>query len=100
MNVRAIALPIAVLALWECAGRTVFQPSDTTTRPSDIVVAIAGAASDGSLAKATLETLSAASIGFAVAAALGILFAIPLGLSREFRSVTGLVIEFLRPIPA
>lgn len=100
MNIRAIALPVTVFALWELAGRSVFQPGDTTTRPSDIVAAIAGAAGDGSLVKATLETLSAASIGFAIAAGLGILFAIPLGLSRDFRSITGLVIELLRPIPA
>jgi len=100
MNVRAIALPFLALALWELAGRTVFLPSDTTTRPSDIAVAVAGAAGDGSLAKATVETLSAASIGFAVAVALGILLAIPLGLSRDLRSITGLVIELLRPIPA
>jgi ABC-type nitrate/sulfonate/bicarbonate transport system permease component len=63
-------------------------------------MAIAGAASDGSLAAATFETLSAASAGFAVAVVLGILIAVPLGLSRGLRSVTGIAIELLRPIPA
>jgi len=100
MNVRAVALPIAFFALWELAGHTVFLPSDTTTRPSDITLAIVGAASDGALAKATFETLSAASIGFAVAATLGVLLSIPLGLSRNLRATTGLAIELLRPIPA
>ena len=100
MNIRALAIPCAVLALWELAGRSIMPPSDSMTRPSDIVVALAAVAGDGSLIRATLDTLAAASAGFAIAVLLGITLAIPLGLSRSIRTITGPVVELLRPIPS
>ena len=100
MNPRGLAIPLAVLVLWELAGRTFALPGDSNTRPSDIALALVGAAGDGSLLKATLDTLSAAASGFAIAVLLGVTLAIPLGLSRRLRTITSPAVELLRPIPA
>ncbi len=100
MNFRPFAIPFAVLALWELAGRTTMPPSDSTTRPSDIALALSAAAVDASLFKGTLDTLGAAAIGFVIAVLLGITLAIPLGLSRSVRTIAGPVVELLRPIPS
>lgn len=97
---RSIAIPLGVLLIWELAGRTLFAPSDTTSRPSDIVAAAAYAMGDGSLFRASLETLGSAAAGFVIAACLGILIGVPLGLSRLARGIAGPTIELLRPIPA
>ena len=97
---RLAVVPVAVLALWEQAGRTVMPPSDSMTRPTDIVSALTAAAGDGSLIKATFDTLGAAAAGFAIAVLLGVTLAIPLGLSRRVRTITSPVVELLRPIPA
>lgn len=99
-SLRAAAIPLVALLVWELAGRLVFEPGDTTTRPSAIVLALHGALADGSLVRATLDTLRAAGAGFAIAAVLGVAIGIPLGLSRVVRGVTGPTIELLRPIPA
>jgi ABC-type nitrate/sulfonate/bicarbonate transport system permease component len=82
---RSFVIPIAVLLVWELAGHTVFTPTDTTSRPSDIARAAAAAIADGSFVRATLETLGAAAGGFAIAACLGILIGVLLGLSRIAR---------------
>jgi NitT/TauT family transport system permease protein len=99
MNTRALALPVLALALWELAGRTVALPSDSTTRPSDIVLAIVQAGGDGSLLRATTDTLAAAASGFLIAASLGVAIAIPMGLFRSLRNVISPMIELLRPVP-
>lgn len=97
---RSLVIPIAALLIWEGAERTAFSPTDTTSRPSDIVRAAAGAIADGSLAQATLETLGTAAAGLAIAACLGVLIGVSLGLSRIARGIAGPTVELLRPIPA
>jgi ABC-type nitrate/sulfonate/bicarbonate transport system permease component len=99
VNRRAFALPVIILAVWELAGRTIAPPTDSTTRPSDIVSALISAAADGSLLKATAETLGAAVGGFAFAVIFGVGLAIPLGLSTRLRNVIGPSIELVRPVP-
>jgi ABC-type nitrate/sulfonate/bicarbonate transport system permease component len=99
MNGRALALPLTILAIWESAGRTIALPTDSTTRPSDIASALISAAADGSLLKATSETLGAAAGGFAMAVVFGVGLAIPLGLSASLRNVISPSIELLRPVP-
>lgn len=97
---RSFLIPVAALLVWELAGRTTFTPTDTTSRPSDIALTAATAIADGSLVRATLETLGAAAGGFAIASCLGIVIGVLLGLSRLARGVAGPTIELLRPIPA
>lgn len=99
MIARAMAFPAVVLVLWELAGRTIAPPTDSTTRPSEIAVALMSALADGSLVKSTLETLTTATGGFAIAVIIGLCVAIPLGLSRKLRSIVGAPIELLRPVP-
>ena len=80
---RSFLIPVAALLVWELAGRTTFTPTDTTSRPSDIALTAATAIADGSLVRATLETLGAAAGGFAIASCLGIVIGVLLGLSRS-----------------
>jgi ABC-type nitrate/sulfonate/bicarbonate transport system permease component len=97
---RALAVPILALLLWELAGWTVFKPTDTSTRPSSFVLALVNAVRDGSILLSTFDTIVTAALGFAIAAALGLALGIPLGLSRVLRGVANPTIEMLRPIPA
>jgi len=97
---RGLALPIAALIAWETSGRTLFQPTDTLTRPSAMAAALVQAGMDGSLVQATAETLAGAAIGFLIASVLGTAAGIVLGSSRILGGVAGPTVELLRPIPA
>lgn len=99
MNGKAIVIPMLGFGAWELAGRTILPPTDSTTRPSDILAALWSAAADGSLASVTAETLASAAAGFLLATALGIGLAIPLGLSTRLRNIVTPSVELLRPVP-
>jgi NitT/TauT family transport system permease protein len=99
-SLRPIALPLLVLALWEAGSRAGMLPMDSFSRPSDVAAAFAGGMSDGSIALATWHTLEAAIVGFAMAAAAGMLCGVILGLAPRVERVVGPTLEALRPIPS
>jgi len=98
--VRGALIPVLVFAFWEIGSRGGFLPMDTFSKPSDIAVAFAAGVADGSIPLATLLTVQAALLGFAIAAAAGILVGVILGLSPLLERIVGPSIEALRPIPA
>jgi ABC-type nitrate/sulfonate/bicarbonate transport system permease component len=97
---KGLVIPALLVLLWELGSRAGVLPPDSTSRPSDIAVAFAQAMADGSLLRDTWLTFEAALLGFAIAAALGILLGAILGLSPRTERTVGPSIEALRPVPA
>ncbi|MDP3617102.1 MAG: ABC transporter permease subunit [Rhodoferax sp.] len=97
---RACCFPFSALAVLEWYSRTAGKDSDALAPPTAALRALGRAALDGSLLQATAFTLSAAALGLAVAAVLGIAFGIALGLSQRAAHVSFFSIEVLRPIPS
>jgi ABC-type nitrate/sulfonate/bicarbonate transport system permease component len=97
---RGVLIPAAALVLWEAGSRAGVLPMDTLSRPSDVATAFALALADGSILRATWQTVEAALAGFAIAAAGGILVGVVLGLSPLLERTVGPSIEALRPVPA
>ncbi|HET7766384.1 MAG TPA: ABC transporter permease subunit [Burkholderiales bacterium] len=97
---RGAAIPILILLLWEAGSRAGLLPMDTVSRPSHVAAALVGALADGSILRATWQTVEAALLGFAIAAAAGVLVGVILGLSPLLERTVGPSIEALRPVPA
>src|SRR5512141_1228431 len=97
---RGLVIPVLALALWELCSHAGAFPIDTLSRPSDIAAAGARGFIDGSIPLATWQTVQAALYGLAVAAVLGILFGVILGLSPRLDGVVGPSIDALRPVPS
>jgi NitT/TauT family transport system permease protein len=97
---RGAAIPVLVFLLWEAGSRAGLLPMDTLSRPSDIAAAFVRALADGSILQATWQTVEAALVGFAIAAAAGVLVGVILGLSPLLERTVGPSIEALRPVPA
>jgi ABC-type nitrate/sulfonate/bicarbonate transport system permease component len=74
--------------------------SDTLASPSDIALAWIEAARDGTLLKATLQTVGCALGGLAIGGLIGLTLGVLLGLSRIFDRLLVVSVEAVRPIPA
>lgn len=96
---RGLVIPVAALAGWELASRLGLLPMDTFSRPSDVVVAGLSIMADGSLLRATAETLQAALAGLGVAIAFGVPLGMVIGLSAGTRLMAGPTLDALRPVP-
>ncbi len=99
-SLRGLVIPVALIILWEAGSRAGFLPLDTLSRPSDIVLAARGGFADGSILLSTWETFEAAFTGFAIAAFVGVLIGIVLGLAPRLERIVGPSVDALRPIPA
>jgi ABC-type nitrate/sulfonate/bicarbonate transport system permease component len=99
-DLTGLIIPVSILFLWELFGRLGDLPVDAVSRPSDIAVAWFNSLIDGSLLLATWQTFETALLGLAIAAAVGVLTGVALGLMPLLEQVTGPTIEALRPIPA
>jgi ABC-type nitrate/sulfonate/bicarbonate transport system permease component len=97
---RALAAPLALLALLEAYARTAGQASDALAPPSAALRAFGRVLADGSLLEATGFTLAAAAAGLALGSAMGLMLGIVLGLSRRASASCALSIELLRPVPS
>ena len=97
---RGWVIPVLALVFWELSSHGEAFPIDTVSRPSDIAVALAGGFMDGSIPLATWQTMQAALFGLAIAAVLGILFGVVLGLSPRLEGIVGPSIDALRPVPS
>ncbi len=97
---RALTIPVLLLAALEWYTRTVGRTSDALAPPTAAAVALWKAALDGSLWQATAFTLGAAALGLLIGAALGLLLGIVLGLSPRAAKLSFLSVEVLRPVPS
>ena len=97
---RALAVPLLLLAALEWYARTVALGSDALAPPTAALQSLANAASDGSLWQATAFTLWSAALGLAIGSVLGILLGIALGLAPRAARMSFLSVEVLRPIPS
>jgi sulfonate transport system permease protein len=98
--IRPVAFPFALLAALEWWARTVGRGSDAVAPPSAALMALAGAAGDGTLWQATAFTLTSAALGLLMAGVLGVLCGTLLGLSPRISRWTFLSVEVLRPVPS
>lgn len=100
LALRPLVLPALLIGLFEVYARRAGLYSDAIAPPSQAVLAFWRALRDGSLWQATAFTLSAAGIGLALGALLGLLFGTVLGLSTRAARIGFLSVEVLRPVPS
>jgi NitT/TauT family transport system permease protein len=98
--VLGLLFPALVLALWEILARADVLPPDGFSRISRIAPAAWDGLADGTIWRRTWETLSAAAVGWAIAAAIGIPLGLVLGLVRPLDRLMSVTIEALRPVPS
>ncbi|GGE10095.1 ABC transporter permease [Rhizobium anhuiense] len=96
---RAALLPVALIGLAQLAATATALESDSLASPFDIAKAFFSVVADGSLLRATADTLKAAAAGCLLGVGAGSLLGIVLGLSRIADDALDLTIELLRPIP-
>jgi NitT/TauT family transport system permease protein len=96
---RAALLPVSVIVMAQVAATATQLESDSLASPAAIVAAFFAVLADGSLMRATLDTLMAALCGCIVGVGAGSLLGIVLGLFRLADDVLDLTIELLRPVP-
>jgi ABC-type nitrate/sulfonate/bicarbonate transport system permease component len=99
-TVVGLLLPFAILVAWQATSGLPGFPIDTLSRPTEIVAALVQAVRDGSLPRATVETLSAAFLGLALGGLVAVPVGFAIGASQRFDRMTNLVMETLRPVPA
>jgi NitT/TauT family transport system permease protein len=97
---RALAAPALIVVAWEALARAGHLPADTLPQPSQIGLAALGLLADGSLLLAAWQTLQAAVGGLVLAAIIGVLCGVVLGLTPRAARVVGPSIEAMRPVPA
>ena len=99
-DLRGAALPLLLLVAAEVLMRARGVQSDSLARPSDVIHALGSGLADGSVMKASLQTLGAAAAGLALGGGLGLLAGLWLGLSQKVEGLVTLTVELLRPIPS
>ena len=97
---RSIAVPAAVLLLWELAATSGFIDLEFVSRPSHIVMAAVTGLADGSFLYLTWQTLEACVFGLGIALVVGVLVGIFLGLSPFAEFISRPSLEGLRSIPS
>lgn len=97
---RALLLPVSLLILWEMVGRFGGMQSDMMSYPSAVAAAGAGALMDGSMLKATQQTILSALIGLLIGGGLGIALGAWFGMSDAANRLGRLSVETVRPIPS
>jgi ABC-type nitrate/sulfonate/bicarbonate transport system permease component len=99
-RIKALLLPITILAIFEIWAHAVQLQSDSLAPPSAIAAALVEAFQDGSVLIATRDTLISASAGLSIGAAVGLAFGIALGIFHIFDRLMEVTIEAIRPIPS
>ncbi|MDR3468885.1 MAG: ABC transporter permease subunit [Xanthobacteraceae bacterium] len=97
---KPFVLPLVLVAAAEIAARASHLQSDTLAAPSEIAVALAASAVDGSLLVATRDTLLSAFAGLLIGAAIGLGAGLALGLVDILDRALEVTIEAIRPIPS
>lgn len=99
-NWRGLAVPATLVVAAEVVARAVELQSDSLAAPSAILVAGLVALFDGTVLRATQETLIMAIVGLAIGSAIGLLSGLILGLSRIADRLMEFSVEAFRPIPS
>jgi NitT/TauT family transport system permease protein len=99
-RIKALVLPITILAIFEIWARAVDLESDSLAPPSAIAAALVEAFQDGSMLTATRDTLVSAFAGLSIGGAVGLAFGIALGIFHIFDRLMEVTIEAIRPIPS
>lgn len=90
---------VALIGLYEISRGVDLLPSSSFPASSAIGAAVVDGFADGQLGRGLTNTALAWLMGVGLAAAIGVVLGIAVGLSRWADSALGRVIEFLRPIP-
>src|SRR5438067_10696437 len=93
-------LVAVVLGVWELAARTGLLDARFVPAPSTIAVAWWGFATSGQLGSDLLATLGSWAQGYAIAAVLGVVLGLAMGLVPVIRAMLGTTVELLRPMPS
>lgn len=96
---RAALLPVTVIMVAQIAATATQLESDSLASPLAIVAAFFSILADGSLMRATQDTLMAAFCGCVLGVGAGSLLGVVLGLFRLADDLLDLTIELLRPVP-
>ncbi|SMD12182.1 ABC transporter permease [Rhizobium sp. RU36D] len=96
---RAALLPVVLIILAQVAATVTKLESDSLASPIDIASAFVTVMGDGTLLRATVDTLTAAATGCLLGVGVGSLLGIVLGLFRIADDALDLTIELLRPVP-
>lgn len=99
-RLKALVLPLAVLAAFEIWARASHLQSDSLAPPSEVMLALAGAIADFSILTATRDTLFAAFAGLAIGSIVGLALGIAFGLSSTLDRLMEVTVEAIRPIPS
>jgi ABC-type nitrate/sulfonate/bicarbonate transport system permease component len=99
-RVRGMVVPLAILTIAELALRARGGLSDTLAPPSAAIGAFFDIARDGSLWRATGQTLATMLAGLGIGAGGGLVVGLLLAGSRRAYASAFLAIEMLRPIPS
>ena len=99
-RIKALLLPVTILAIFEVWARAVHLQSDSLAPPSAIAAALVEAFQDGSMLTATRDTLISAFAGLSIGSAVGLAFGIALGIFHIFDRLMEVTIESIRPIPS
>jgi NitT/TauT family transport system permease protein len=95
----SVAVPVALLALWEVASRLAILSPRYFPAPSTVGWGIVGGLTTGDLAGETLVTLGRLALAFALAAVPAVPLGLAMGMLRPARDVVEPYIAFLFPVP-
>jgi len=93
-------IPVGVLVSWEAAWHIENVRMESLSRPWDVGLALFHGLAGGEFLIATAETFQAALLGFAIAAVIGLVAGVVLGLLPWLESVVGPSIDAMRPVPS
>lgn len=100
LNGPGLATTAAIIALWELGARSGVLSSFNVPAPSSVAAAWGRLADSGQLQSSVAHTLAATFVGWAIAAAIGIVLGTIMGLSRIVYGFTAATVEVLRAVPA
>lgn len=93
-------IPVLLLVAWEGLWHVESMRLESLSRPFDVALAFRAGVEDGSIVRATGQTLEAALTGFLLASVIGIVAGIMLGLIPWLERIVSPTIDAIRPIPS
>ena len=94
-----VAVPLALLLLWEAASRLALISPRYFPPPTAIAMGLAAGLAGGELGDAFLVTLGRLLASFAIAAMPGVALGLSMGMFRPVREVVDPYIAFMFPVP-
>jgi sulfonate transport system permease protein len=96
---RRIASPIAFVLLWQLGSMTKVIPADKIAAPSTVLAAFWTLTASGDLLRHLIVSLTRVSIGLLIGVAVGVQFALIVGLSRIGDDIIDPTMQMLRTLP-